>query len=125
MACSAFELRALLNVPNVDSAHEIEIALQVVLGKLLVADGIGVRRVDGEDFLEALDRLRVQAILELGDSLVEVAAQQVGAGVLVVALGLVDAPENRDRGLVLGLVVELDRGRELADLLGRRAEPVC
>ena len=120
--CSADELRPLLNVADVDPAHEIEVALQVVLRELLVADGVRVRGVDGEDFLEALDRLRVEAVLQLRDPLVVVAAQQVGAGVLVVALGLVDAPEDRDRGLVLGLVVQLDRGRELADLLGRRAE---
>ena len=110
--------RPVLDVADVDAAHQVEVALLVALGELLVALRVGVVRIDGESTsLKLSARLRVEAVLELRDALVVVAAQQVRARVLVVAVRLEDAPEDRDRRLVLALVVELDGRRQLGDLL--------
>ena len=115
----AIPLRPLLDVAHVDAAHQVEVALQVSLRELLVARRFGVVGIDRDDFVEALDGLGKEAVLELGDALVVVAAKQVGPRVLVGAVGLEDPPENRDRRVVLALVVELDGRRQLGDLLRR------
>src|SRR5262249_45501163 len=68
--------------------------------------------------VERLEGLGNEAVLELRNPLVVVAAQQVGPRVLVVAILVEDPPEDGDRRVVFPLVEELHGRGQLRDLLG-------
>src|SRR6266545_7655918 len=106
------------DVPHVDPSEQVEIAAAVMLGELKVSGRFGVLRVEPEHLVERLFSLVVETVLELGDALVEVRTEEVRPGVLVVPGSLVDPPEDRNRGLVISVVVQLDRGSQLRDFFG-------
>src|SRR5512132_2499282 len=72
-------------VSNVDPTHQIEISLQIVFGELAVADDFAVLGVYGERLVKRLNRFGKKPVLKLRHTLVVVAVQQIGAGVLILA----------------------------------------
>src|SRR6266542_1131676 len=112
-------------VAHVDPAHQIQIPLLIALGELLVAPRLRIVGIERQRFLEGLDGFLIQTVLELGDSLVVVGPEQIGAGILVVPVLLHDSPQDRNRRLVLAFVVDLDRRSQSRDLVGGEALLLC